>query len=55
MRSTNIEEEVEKTLHALDSVKKVKASPNFLTRLMQRIDAEQVIETETSSKAKTHD
>lgn len=40
MRRKNIEEEVEKTLRALDDYEPVEAHPYFMTRLMQRIENE---------------
>jgi hypothetical protein len=43
-RKQNIEEEVEKTLQALDDYEPVEANPYFLTRLMQRIEEEKKTE-----------
>jgi len=40
MRRKDINEEVEKTLQALDDFEQVEANPYFMTRLMQRIENE---------------
>ncbi len=50
MRRKKIEEEVEKTLQALDDHQPIEANPYFMTRLMQRIENEKA-EAEAEAEA----